>query len=102
VKLLCGISDGRGKICGRRLGPGTWERWVGVRNVADIALEGEHSVVSMCPKHGVVAIEKAEFETAQRDGSVAVHFVGGHRGWASPSATPSLHSAQMRPRIDKF
>jgi hypothetical protein len=74
VKLLCGISDGRGKICGRRLGPGTWERWVGARNAADIVLEGEHSVVSMCPKHGVVAIEKAEFETAQRDGSVAVHF----------------------------
>jgi hypothetical protein len=42
--------------------------------VAGIALEGEHDVVSMCSKHGVVAIEKAEFETAQRDGRAAVHF----------------------------
>jgi hypothetical protein len=63
MKLLCGISDGRGKICGRRLRPGTWERWVGVRNAADIVLEGEHSVVPMCPKHGVVAIGKAKGRT---------------------------------------
>ena len=74
MKLLCGISDGRGKLCGQSLGPGTWERWVGVRNAAGIELEGETDVVSMCQKHGVLAIEKAEFETAQRDGSVAVHF----------------------------
>ena len=74
MKLLCGIADGRGRRCGQRLGPGTWERWVGVRNAAGIALEGEHDVVSMCKKHGVVAIKKAEFETAQRDGRAAVHF----------------------------
>lgn len=74
MKLLCGISDGRGRICGHPVGPGTWERWVGVRNAADIVLEGEHDVVSMCPKHGVVAVEKAEFEKAQRDGRVAIHF----------------------------
>jgi hypothetical protein len=74
VKLLCGITDGRGRRCGRPLEPGTWERWVGVRNSAGVALEGQHDVVSMCSKHGPVAIGKTEFETAQRDGRAAVHF----------------------------
>jgi hypothetical protein len=96
VKLLCGISDGRGKICGQRLRPGTWERWVGVRNAADIVLEGEHSVVSMCPKHGVVAIGKAEFETAQREGSVAVHFRR-----RTPGTGKSVSDAVVARRFDK-
>ena len=97
MKLLCGISDGRGKICGQPLGPGTWERWVGVRNAAGVELEGEHSVVSMCPtKHGVVAIKKAEFETAQRDGSIAVHF-----RQRTPGTGKSVSDAVVVRRSDK-
>jgi hypothetical protein len=96
VILLCGIADGRGRLCGQRLERWTWERWVGVRNAGEVAPGGEHDIASMCSKHGVVAIGKAEFETARRDGRAAVHF-----GLRTPGMGKMVSEALVALRSDE-
>jgi hypothetical protein len=65
---ICGVSDGRGKVCGRRL-----QHFGGTD-----PLDSESPfVVGLCTKHGLVAIPRDQLDRAEAAGQKAVHLIRG-------------------------
>jgi len=60
VKVLCGVGDGGGKICGRSI---------------QHFDEAGGFVIGMCTKHAFVAVVKTRFDQAEAAGQEAVHLV---------------------------
>jgi hypothetical protein len=59
---LCGVSDGRGKVCGRLLDPDTF------------GITDENGVVMECPKHHQVFCEGAQFVAASKGRRSVLYF----------------------------
>jgi hypothetical protein len=74
VNVLCGVSDGRGKVCGRPI-----QHFGGIEPSDDPAYPpfAGRFLVGMCSKHALVAITRDQFDRAQAGGQKAVHLVRG-------------------------
>jgi hypothetical protein len=59
---LCGVSDGRGKVCGRILDQGTFD------------ITDGNNVVMECPKHRQVFCEGREFVAASKGHRSVLYF----------------------------
>jgi hypothetical protein len=68
VNVLCGVSDGRGKVCGRRI-----QHFGGTDPLNP---EGPY-LIGHCTKHGLLAITRDQFDRAEATGQKAVHLVRG-------------------------
>jgi hypothetical protein len=69
-RLVCGVSDGRGKTCGRQVeGPRPFAPYEGPRE--------PRFLIGDCPKHGHVAITQSRFDRAVAAGQATVHLARG-------------------------
>jgi hypothetical protein len=74
VNVLCGVSDGVGKVCGRRV-----RHFGGIEPSDDPEYPSFAGtfLVGMCTKHALVAITRDQFDRAEAGGQKAVHLVRG-------------------------
>lgn len=63
-RLLCGVSDGRGKLCGRA---------VNIKSRRTSPGRTPPYVWGICPKHGYVEILEDDLEHARTSGHAVVH-----------------------------